>query len=234
MTDAETPPGATPAQRIAASWEANAAPWTHVVRQRLIPSRAAGTDAAILTACRDAGVDGARVLDVGCGEGWLARALNALGGRVTGIDASTPLVQAAAALGGGTFLVASYGDLVANHATVPGPFDLIVCNFAILDDQAPALLRALRHRLAPGGTILVHTVHPWTAMGDGPYQDGWRTETFAAFAHPFPAEMPWYARTLERWIDDVRQAGLAVHALREPCHPDTHRPLSLLLALRAP
>jgi 2-polyprenyl-3-methyl-5-hydroxy-6-metoxy-1,4-benzoquinol methylase len=32
----------------------------------------------------------ASVLDVGCGEGWLARALSAHACRVTGVDASEP------------------------------------------------------------------------------------------------------------------------------------------------
>ena len=224
----------TPARRIAASWEANAAPWTQVVREALIPSRAAGTDAAVVDACRDACRAGARVLDVGCGEGWLARALHAEGARVTGIDGSAPLVEAAARLGGGDFHTVSYEALAAHADTCPGPFDLVVCNFALLDDQAPALLRALGARLAPGGTIIVQTVHPWTALGDAPYRDGWRTETFAAFPLPFPAEMPWFYRTMARWVDDVREAGLTVRALREPLHPDTHRPLSLLITLGAP
>jgi hypothetical protein len=43
------------------------------------------------------------------------------------------------------------------------------------------LLAAARARLARGGALVIQTVHPWTARGDAPYADGWRTETFAGF-----------------------------------------------------
>jgi 2-polyprenyl-3-methyl-5-hydroxy-6-metoxy-1,4-benzoquinol methylase len=49
-----------------------------------------------------------RVLDVGCGEGWLARALTARAMTVTGVDAVPELIVQAAALGGGEFHVLEY------------------------------------------------------------------------------------------------------------------------------
>lgn len=216
--------------QIHASWEQNAAAWTTAVREGLIASRRAGTDAAIVDACRPHATGS--VLDVGCGEGWLARALGAAGGSVTGIDASAPLIDTARAAGGARYEVAGYADLVANPHRLSGPWGLIVANFALLDEEQVPLLRALGERLAPTGRLLVQTVHPWVAAGDGAYQDGWRTETFAAFPVPFPAQMPWYFRTLARWLRDIDQAGLRLCRLEEPAHPETGRPLSLLLALK--
>jgi hypothetical protein len=90
------------------------------------------------------------------------------------------------------------------------------------------LLAALRERLAPGGTILVQTVHSWSARGDGPYRSEWRTECFDAFAVPFPSPMPWYYRTLSAWLSEFAMAGLRVTRLDEPVHPTTGAPLSLL------
>ena len=49
----------------------------------------------------------------------------------------------------------------------------------------------------------------------------------------FPEPMPWYFRTLATWLADLDRAGFSVHRLREPAHPDTARPLSLLLEARA-
>lgn len=220
-----------PATRITASWDDNAAAWTTAVRDGHIPSRRAGTDAAMVAACRPH-LEGP-VLDVGCGEGWLARALAAHGGPVTGIDASAPLIAAAQAAGGARFEVVAYDLLVRDATCVPGPWRLIAVNFALLDEALVPLLRALRERLASDGRLVIQTVHPWMAAGDGPYQDGWREETFAGFAVPFPAHMPWYFRTMARWLRDVDEAGLRLCRMEEPLHPDTGRPLSLLLELAA-
>jgi len=88
----------------------------------------------------------------------------------------------------------------------------------------------VRGLLAPGGRLVVQTVHPWGACGDEPYRDGWRLETFEGFgAQVFPEAMPWHFRTLASWHAALAEAGFTVETLREPCHPDTGRPLSLLM-----
>ncbi len=43
--------------------------------------------------------------------------------------------------------------------------------------------------------------------------------------------MPWYFRTTASWIAAAREARLVVDRLEEPTHPDTGKPLSLLLEL---
>ena len=216
------------------SWTANADAWTTAVRERAIPSRRAATDVAIIAACARV-MDGrpdVRVLDVGCGEGWLARTLSKLGAHVTAIDASAPLIDVARASGGEIdYACVSYEQLELDAAVLAGPFDLIVCNFAILDDRVAPLLGALAHRLPASGTILVQTVHPWAAVGDGPYEDGWRTESWSAFGTAFPAPMPWYFRTTASWLAAAREARLVVDGLEEIIHPDSRKPLSLLLEL---
>jgi 2-polyprenyl-3-methyl-5-hydroxy-6-metoxy-1,4-benzoquinol methylase len=229
---------ASTSQRCAAlqaSWEANAAAWTAAVRGGEIPSRRAGTDAAILRAC--ARHRPRSVLDVGCGEGWLTHALAADAREVVGIDASPTLVAHARAArdpgdgpaSGVRFEVLDYETVTHDPMRVPGPWDVIVCNFALLDDPVAPLLAALGARLAPAGRLLIQTVHPWVAAGEGPYVSGWREETFAGFGRAFPARMPWYFRTLGAWLTALGEAGLVLTALEEPSHPATGRPLSLLL-----
>ena len=212
-------------ERIAHSWTDNADAWTHAVRAKLIPSREAGTDAAIVEAC----VHRVRapVLDVGCGEGWLVRTLVGRGIDAHGIDVSAALITQASSLGG-AFSVATYAQLETDVHCAAGPWGTIVCNFSLLGDPLHPVLSALKARLQPGGQLLVQTVHPWTARGDAAYADAWRTERFEAFSTPFPTPMPWYYRTLSSWHGQFARAGLRVMDLGEPLHPETGIPLSLL------
>jgi hypothetical protein len=101
----------------------------------------------------------------------------------------------------------------------------------LLDDRVSTLLSALARRLPASGVIVVQTVHPWAAVGDGPYEDGWRTETWSAFGTTFPAPMPWYFRTTGSWVAAAREARLVVDRIEEAIHPVTKKPLSLLLEL---
>jgi hypothetical protein len=70
-----------PEARILHCWTVNAAPWIEAIRSGSIQSRKQVTDRAVVDAVTS--VHAARVLDIGCGEGWLARALTARGVAVT-------------------------------------------------------------------------------------------------------------------------------------------------------
>lgn len=216
--------------RLQRSWRTNADAWARAVRERRICSRVAGTDAAILDAVRN--TQAQRVLDLGCGEGWLARALAGEGRDVVGIDASPELIAAAQALGGARFEHVSYADL-HKRATDLGRFDAAVCNFALLDDDAGTPLRAARDLLQSAGQLIVQTTHPWAACNDAAYADGWRIETFAAFGGDsgldFCEPMPWYFRTLSSLFGAVRAAGFVIEEVVEPADPAGVVPLSLLL-----
>lgn len=217
------------------SWVANSSAWCEAVRKQRIESRRLVTDAAVVSAILEQSPR--RVLDVGCGEGWLARALSVHGIDVTGIDGSAPLIEAAQALGGGTFIAASYEEVAAVHtpssvAFVGSDFDAIVANFSILDDRAEELARALLPVLARDGRLIVQSVHPLFAGGDGAYADGWRTETFDAIPGEWSESMPWYFRTLGSWVRVFADAGYSLREIREPMYPDRPQPASILFICR--
>ena len=209
------------------SWMANAEAWTRAVRGGRIESRRLATDHAIVQAVAERSPR--RVLDLGCGEGWLMRALAERGIETVGLDVSLELLMTAEELGGGRFRCCPYDQVVDDPTRAGGPYDVIACNFSLLGAELPPLLRALRQNLSPGGALVIQTVHPWTAGGGEPYADGWRTETFEDFGGDFAEPMPWYFRTLGSWVDALAAAGLRLAALREPMHPATKRPASLLL-----
>ena len=216
---------------LAGSWDKNAGNWTRAVREGQIPSRRAGTDDAIVAAV--VARKPARLLDVGCGEGWLIRrVVEALDCQAVGIDGSASLIEdARAADPKGDYRVLGYAGLIDGTASLGDPFDAIVFNYAILDEDASSLLSAAKSLLAPGGGIVIQTLHPHTQ--DGPYRDGWRTEDFSAFENPDWQPMPWYFRTLESWHAAIRDAGLALGELAEPMAEGGDRPLSLILTCTA-
>ncbi|HEX8360084.1 MAG TPA: class I SAM-dependent methyltransferase [Longimicrobium sp.] len=216
-----------PLRQIEQSWRANAPAWTEAVRKGRIASRRLATDAAIVEAVMAHAPR--RVLDLGCGEGWLARELSARGVETVGIDASAPLVEAANEAGGGDFHVCSYAELASDGPARFGAFDGVAANFALIGDPLDDALAGARGVLAPGGVLVIQTVHPWSARGGDPYRDGWRTERFASFGEGFTEPMPWYFRTLQSWSQALERAGLRIHELREPAHPETGDPLSLIL-----
>lgn len=222
------------------SWRQNADAWTRSVRGGDIPSRRAGTDAAVIAAVtRVLGgrITRSRVLDVGCGEGWLSRALAEKGCDVLGVDGSAPLIEHARAAerptrGRAAYLVADYDQVIRDPQVAGESFDVAVFNFALFDERVAPLLRSILDRVADTGAIVIQTVHPWVAAGEEGYADGWREETFAAFTHRFEATMPWYFRTLASWSAECRGAGLMVESIDEPIDPASGRMLSLLLTCR--
>ena len=214
--------------QLARSWDANAGAWTRVIRGGGVESRRVATDAAIMDAVLARSPR--RVLDAGCGEGWLARALAERSVQTVGVDASAALIESARAAGGGEFRQASYDELTAHPERVGlAAFDAVVCNFALLHEDIEPLLHAFSQNLRAGGALLIQTVHPWSARGEAGYVDGWRTEEFSSFGEEFVEPMPWYFRTLDSWAGALHRTGFTIEQLTEPVHPATGEPLSLLI-----
>ncbi|WP_286912596.1 MULTISPECIES: class I SAM-dependent methyltransferase [unclassified Pseudomonas] len=207
------------------SWQHNAQAWIDAVRSGAIESRRQVTDQAILLAILARQPE--RVLDLGCGEGWLLRALADRGIDATGVDGDAALVAAAQAAGSPRVYQASYEQLVESAKGVGAGYDLICANFALLQQDIIPLLTTLKTLLVPGGAMLIQTLHPWS-VANGDYQDGWREESFSGFAGHWKP-IPWYFRTLASWLNALDMAGFRLASLQEPQHPQSAVPQSLLL-----
>ncbi len=213
-----------PSKALIDSWSGNAQAWATAIREGQIRSRREVTDAAIIAAVRPY-LPG-RVLDVGCGEGWLCRALAEHGGQLTGIDVSAPLVKLATQAGVGDFRCMSYAQVIAEPQRTGADFKVIVCNFSLLDEQTAELLAALAHTAHPNARLIIQTLHPLCI--DPPYTDGWRVEHFDAMGAGDWQPMPWFYRTLSSWLTTLVPAW-QLESIEEPRLPGAPLPASLIL-----
>ena len=141
-------------KRIVESWSKNAGPWTRAAHEKQIDSRRQVTDQAIVEAVLSRSPTS--VLDIGCGEGWLARELSGRGIDVLGIDVTVQLIEEAQRAGGGQFRVASYEDIAAGR--FKASVDVAVCNFALLGKESvDSLFRSILSLLNNHGSFIVQT-----------------------------------------------------------------------------
>lgn len=206
--------------------------WARVAQDWIAWARTPGHDAfwAYRAGLRAfIGPGGGDTLEVGCGEGRVARLLRELGYRVTATDPVAAMVAAA--------VEAKSADhyCVARAAALPFPddrFDLVVAYNVLMDVvDMPAAVKEIRRVLRPSGTVVISLVHPFADRGtfahdaaDAPFvvadsyfgrqrfegaveREGLRMQ-FAGWSQPLEA----YAAALEA-------AGLAITSVREP-QPD--------------
>ena len=211
--------------KIVESWGKNAQSWPVAVREGQIESRKQITDQAIVDAILNRSPRS--VLDIGCGEGWLVRELATRNIHVVGVDVVPALIEAAQRAGGGDFRAMSYEEIAAGKLRVS--VDAIVCNFSLLGKESvEGVFRATPSLLDSHGAFIVQTLHPVTACGDLPYRDGWREGSWAGFSTDFSDPAPWYFRTLESWIKLFVDSGFRLREIREPLHPKTQKPASVI------
>jgi SAM-dependent methyltransferase len=93
-----------------------------------------------------------RALDVGCGEGMLARELRGVVPQVVALDSDGPVIERARKLGTGVEYVR--GEFLS-CGFAPESFDLIASVAALHHMNAAAALGRMRQLLRPGGTLAV-------------------------------------------------------------------------------
>lgn len=104
-----------------------------------------------------------RALDVGCGEGLLARELRRVVPHVSAIDADAPVLGRARRADGGAGVRYLHGDFLT-YPFPPESFDAVVSIAALHHMDAAAALPRMCHLLRPGGKLaivgLARTRHP--------------------------------------------------------------------------
>lgn len=98
-----------------------------------------------------------RVLDVGCGNGIISRAIGSLGYSVTGIDSSAKTIEAATAANkfpNVNFMVVSAGNFTPER----GKYAAIICSEVLEHLDSPADLLSILHESLSDDGILIVTV----------------------------------------------------------------------------
>lgn len=161
-------------RKIAAQWDALADWWTSRYTEGGDISRRYVIDPALFEILGD--VRGLRVLDAGCGNGYLSRLLAKAGAKVDAMDISRRFIEIAEAQERGEPLGVTYrkGSIVDLSAFADGRFDLVVSNLVLQDVKGyERALREIARVLKPGGRLVFSLVHP--AFGSPPVR-GWIQE----------------------------------------------------------
>ncbi len=218
---------------ILSSWQANAANWIEVINEKRIASRTI-TDPAIVETIKHYSPD--KVVDLGCGEGWLTRALNEAGLKTTGIDGTQALVEEARRRGEGEdYLHLTYEQIMSNKHIPGRPCRAAVFNFSLYqdDDVLIELLISVMLNLKRKCSIFIQTLHPHTfsrAAGID-YRSQWLEDSWGGLPGGFTQPHRWYFRTIEDWIESFTTCGLKLVQIREPLKADGSEPASIIFVL---
>ena len=169
---------------------------------------------------------GRQTVDIGCGEGRVARELRALGHRVIGVDQSAELVAAAAeADPASRYLVADAAALPLADSSA----DLAIAFMSLQDiDDLRGAIREIARILEPGGRFCAAILHPLRTAGrlaGGPGEERLVISESYFEPHPFmvsneregtTVEMWSEHRPLEHYLRALEDVGFLVEALREP------------------
>lgn len=159
-------------------------------------------------------VAGKRVLDLGCGDGWFASALQARGADVVAVDGSERLLELGRA---------KYPDVdfqcVDLRAGIGGTYDAVVALMVLMDLPT---LDAIRPTVTTGGVLVATILHPaffnqrTVDDEDGGYrqvrgyldEEEWWIESFGGHRH--------YHRSLGYYAEWIASLGLGIVELFEP------------------
>ena len=213
------------------SWQLNAREWIKVLDTQGIESRKVTNKAITETVLA---AKGQKFLDLGCGEGWLTRAISQNGQKTAvGVDGTEELVKHAKSKSENAFYHLTFEEIINGKAIPEAPYDGIVLNFCLYkDEETAALLNQIKHSLKPDGQIFIQTLHPFSfATVTGVYKNQWVDDSWKGLKGNFVSPHSWYSRTLSSWVSMFKNCGLKLIDLIEPSFPEANMPSSIIFVL---
>ncbi|MGB5822243.1 MAG: class I SAM-dependent methyltransferase [Saonia sp.] len=214
---------------ITASWEKNAEEWIQVIESNEIESRKY-TNTAIVDTLRH--TNATKILDIGCGEGWLTRSITAMGKSAVGMDAIAALLENARKKGPEPYYQMSYEDIIAAKPIPETPFDLAVFNFCLYQKEGLTdLLAQIKKALVKDGRIIIQTLHPFFLFQQGlEYTSQWIDDSWKGLPGNFIDGHSWYARIFEDWATVFNTCKMTISEVKEVTN--THKqPVSVIFIL---
>lgn len=175
-------------------------------------------------------LDGLTILDLGCGDGELARwCMDRGAARVVGVDLSARMLQLArerTADAGISYVRAGLEQI----AFRPASFDLVTSSFALhyVQDYS-AVMRSVEAWLRPGGTLVYSVEHPVCTAQVA--RQGWVADHVGRrlfwalddYADEGQRQQRWFVdgvvkfhRTVASLVNGLTAAGLVIQQLAEP------------------
>lgn len=221
-------------ESVRESWERAAAAFDSAQTSGLDYYRSEFFGPAQIELCGD--VRDMSLIDVGCGSGYLARAMAERGARVTGVDISPRMIALAERHEsdvplGITYRIADAADLTSQIGMAT--FDMATSCMALQDmPSVDAVLRGVSAALRPGGRFVASITHP---CNDMPFRRWERDERgqkrwlcVDRYFERGPITFSWERfgervtttamhATLEDWLGWIHAAGFQLRGFHEPC-----------------
>jgi 2-polyprenyl-3-methyl-5-hydroxy-6-metoxy-1,4-benzoquinol methylase len=177
-------------------------------------------------------VHGRRVLDAGCGQGYLARVLAASGAHVTGIDISPRLIDQARKKSTGGDIDYQVADLSQPLPALAESFGAIA-SYLVLNDVPgyQGFATTLADVLRPGGSAVLACNNPYYGVLSRHVADYFDSGTASPYRGLWAAGIKayYYHRTLEEYLDAFLAAGLRLTKLSDlSALADDHPPHSIV------
>jgi SAM-dependent methyltransferase len=218
------------------AWDIAAEAWDDFVESGKDYYRTEVHGPALLRACGD--VQGLRVLDLGCGQGWFSRQLAHAGARVVGVELSENQLANARRQEEGNPLGIEYRLLdaaeIGSHFPGGGSFDLVTGCMSINDmEEASNALSGAYQVVRPGGRLVFSVPHPLTDppvrgwerddqgnkvalrvdryFETGPWMVDWNMSRLK-----YGWRSPQWKRTFGEWSELLDDAGFVIKRIHEP------------------
>jgi len=166
-------------------------------------------------------VNGKKVLDLACGNGYFSRKLEKKGAKVIGVDYSTELIKIAKSLNNKKSKIKYFiGDSANLKSLGKNSFDIIVCNVAFMDiKNINGTIKECARILKKKGKLIFSLKHPIkTAKTKNLDKFSWRLKGYLKNyekSHKHFPEVKIYHRPIEYYFKELFKNGFAITGFRE-------------------